>query len=252
MERQSSPTRSVERALEILECFLDQDELILLEISERTGLSGSTVLRILSALQEHDFIIKNPINKSYRLGKKIQWLAERMPGENHDELRETAYPFMKEMNERYNEDVRLFVPQGNSKLCIESVESQRELRQVVQVGTRHDLVRGAAGKIILAYMSETERKKLIPDTRKWDTLDEVKNQGYALSNGEREEGLFGLAVPVFGENGELAAAASISGPTVRFNNENLEDKICSMVQMGKRITEAWGKKLIPYNSGTDI
>ena len=59
MEKQNSPTRSVERALEILECFLDKEEMILLEIAERTGLSSSTALRILTALQEHDFVVKN-------------------------------------------------------------------------------------------------------------------------------------------------------------------------------------------------
>ena len=37
MEKQNSPTRSVERALEILECFLDKEEMILLEIAERMG-----------------------------------------------------------------------------------------------------------------------------------------------------------------------------------------------------------------------
>lgn len=241
MDRQSSPTRSVERALEILECFLDQDEMILLEISERTGLSGSTVLRILSALQEHDFVMKNPVDKTYRLGRKIQWLADRMPSENHDDLRKTAYPFLREMNEKYNEDVRLFVPQGNTKLCIENVESRRELRQVVQVGTRHDLVRGAAGKVILAYMNEAERKKIYPDESKWSVLETVRIKGYALSSGEREEGLFGLAVPILNPEGELVAAASMSGPTVRFENETLTEKITSMVRMGQRISEAWNR-----------
>ena len=239
MEKQASPTRSVERALDILECFLDYDELILLEISEMTGLSGSTVLRILSALQEHDFIKKNPRDKTYRLGRKIQWLADRIPREIHEDLRRKAYPLLRDMNERFNEDIRLFVPQGNTKLCIESVDSRRELRQVVEVGSRHDLVRGAAGKIILAYMPEEERRKLFPAQEfSAEMLERVRLQGYALSNGEREEGLFGLAVPVFYENGELAAAASMSGPSARFENDSLSDKIEAMRLMGEEISEA--------------
>ena len=35
MEKQNSPTRSVERALNILECFLHKKEMILLEIADR-------------------------------------------------------------------------------------------------------------------------------------------------------------------------------------------------------------------------
>ena len=130
MEKQNSPTRSVERPRNILECFLHKKKMILLEIAERTGLSSSTVLRILCALQEHDFIVKNPQTKKYHLGSKIGWLADMIPSESYDELKKISYPFMAALNEKWNEDIHLFVPDGNSKLCIESVDSTRELRQV--------------------------------------------------------------------------------------------------------------------------
>ena len=133
MEKQNSPTRSVERALDILECFLDKEEMILLEIAEKTGLSSSTALRILCALQEYGFVIKDPQTKKYHLGTKILWLADMVPTESYDELKKIAYPHMVKLNQQYNEDVRLFVQDGNSKLCIESVDSTRELRQVVKV-----------------------------------------------------------------------------------------------------------------------
>ena len=100
MEKQNSPTRSVERALNILECFLHKKEMILLEIAERTGLSSSTVLRILCALQEHDFIVKNPQTKKYHLGSKIGWLADMIPSESYDELKKISYPFMTALNEK--------------------------------------------------------------------------------------------------------------------------------------------------------
>ncbi|MCD8078143.1 MAG: hypothetical protein LUE63_07195, partial [Lachnospiraceae bacterium] len=139
------------------------------------------------------------------------------------------------------EDVRLFVPNGSAKLCIESVDSRRELRQVVEVGSRHDLVRGAAGKIILAYMPEGDRQKLTEGKNSVDYA-EVREKGYALSVGEREEGLFGLAVPILAEDGQLVAAVSMSGPTARFANENLDEKIRSMVEMGKNISREWKKR----------
>lgn len=244
MEKRNSPTSSVERALEILECFLDKDEMILLEIAEKTGLSSSTVLRILAALQEYDFVVRNPQNKTYRLGAKIAWLADRIPCETYEDLKVSSYPYMAEMNEKYNEDVRLFVPSGRAKLCIESVDSRRELRQVVEVGSRHDLVRGAAGKIILAYMPEGDRQKLTEGRNSSVDYEEVREKGYALSVGEREEGLFGLAVPILSDEGRLIAAVSMSGPTARFANENLDEKIQSMVEMGKKISREWKMKTV--------
>ena len=135
-DKQASSSRSVERAMSILECFLDKQEYILLEIAEKTQLSPSTVLRILTALQEHDFVVKNVKSKTYHLGSKISWLAEMIPGKSFEELRSLAYPYMLRINQKYNEDVHLFVHDGKSKLCIEAIDSRRELRQVIRVGSR--------------------------------------------------------------------------------------------------------------------
>lgn len=66
--------------------------MILLEIAERTGLSSSTALRILTALQEHDFVVKNPQNKRYHLGTKLVWLADMVPSKSYDELKRIAVP----------------------------------------------------------------------------------------------------------------------------------------------------------------
>ncbi len=239
MEKQNSPTRSVERALRILECFLDKKEMILLEIAERTGLSSSTALRILNALQEHDFVIKNPQTKKYHLGSKIGWLAEMIPSESYDELKRAAYPFMVSLNEKWNEDIHLFVPDGNSKLCIETVDSTRELRQVIRVGSRHDLLRGAAGKVILSYMTPEERRKVLGDTAAEDrTYELVREKGYALSMGEREEGLCGLASPIMDKNGRLSATISMSGAMARFVN-SLEEKEAEIIRVGKEISARW-------------
>lgn len=108
------------------------------------------------------------------------------------------------------------VPDGCSKLCVESVESERELRQVVKVGTRHDLQRGAAGKVILSFMTPAERIKVGCGEEQDCTLyDKIRESGVAISDGEREDGLFGIAVPILDRDGNLVAAISISGPTAR-------------------------------------
>ena len=239
MDQKNSPTRSVDRAIAILECFLEKDEMILLEIAERTGLSSSTALRILNALLEKDFIAKNNQMKTYRLGSKILWLAEHAKEDSYEELIHITLPSMIELNEKYNEDIRLFVPLGDSKLCIKSVDSRRELRQVIKEGSRHDLLRGAAGKVILTYMKESDRRRILTDGFDLSFIPEVLQQGYALSIGEREEGLCGISVPILDSNDHLCGAVSMSGPTVRFENSSLDEKIRDMVAMSQRIHKAW-------------
>ncbi|MBP5292078.1 MAG: IclR family transcriptional regulator [Lachnospiraceae bacterium] len=236
-DKQASSSRSVERAMNILECFLDKQEYILLEIAEKTQLSPSTVLRILSALQEHDFVVKNVKSKTYHLGSKISWLAEMIPSKSYDELRSVAYPYMLKINQKYNEDVHLFVHDGKSKLCIEAIDSRRELRQVIRIGSRHDLLRGAAGKIIIAHLSSQMRRQCLGEMDVDDAFyDEIRSVGIALSDGEREEGLFGIAVPVLDSEGQILGALTLSGPSVRFKTESLETMKADMKKAGADIS----------------
>ena len=243
MENGSSPVRSVERALDILDCFIDHEVLNLRAISDITGLSSSTALRILNAFSEHGYIVKNCQDKTYKLGPKILWLSKNVPEQVYDELREIASSYLTALSQEFNEDVRLFVEDGIYKLCIESIESTRELRQVVNVGTRHDLQRGAAGKVILSYMSHAQRKAIIGNEFSDELWDRIREDGYALSNGEREEGLSGIAVPIFGEGDNLLAAISMSGPTARFQNGNLEKMKAAIIKTGKAITDEVRRKL---------
>jgi DNA-binding IclR family transcriptional regulator len=144
---------------------------------------------------------------------------------------------MLKINQKYNEDVHLFVHDGKSKLCIEAIDSRRELRQVVRIGSRHDLLRGAAGKVIIAHLSPQMRRQSLGVTDLDDAFyDEIRSAGIALSDGEREEGLFGIAVPVLDGEGQILGALSLSGPSVRFKTEILDKMKADMKKAGEDIS----------------
>lgn len=237
MENKLSPTRSVERALEILDCFLAEDELTLNEVSEKTKLSPSTVYRIMQTMQKKHFIDRDEVSKKFSIGNKINKLANTDDKDVNVELKKAAYSYMSKLNDKYNENVRLYILDGSYKLCIEAIESTRDFRVVIKAGERHTVVRGAAGKIFLAYMDEEERKKLIKDTNiTIESLNKIKENGYALSLGEREEGLVGIAAPIFNKEGNVLASLSVSGPAARFINEEMSDKINDLVICCKGIS----------------
>ena len=241
MENKSSPTRSVERALEILDCFLVEDELTLNEVSEKTKLSPSTVYRIMQTMQKKSFIERDEISKKFTIGNKINKLANSTLKDQNVELRKVTYPFMSKLYDKYNENIRLYILDGSYKLCIEAIESTRDFRVVIKAGERHTVIRGAAGKIFLSYMDEESRKKLIKDTNITDdALNKVKENGYALSLGEREEGLVGIAAPIFNKEGIVTASLSISGPAARFINEEMSDKINDIVNCCEEISSKLG------------
>jgi DNA-binding IclR family transcriptional regulator len=243
MEGKNSPTRSVDRALEILECFLEHKELTLTQISERTNLSPSTTHRIISTLQSKHFVEKDTDSKKFFLGSKISQLSTKLPSDTYEGLKKVSYGYMLKLNEKYNENIRLFILDGEYKLCIAVVESTHSLRQIIKLGEKHLLIRGAAGKVFLAYMDEHNRNEIIKNTRLNNSVfEKIIEKGYALSVGEREEGLVGIASPIMDSYGKLVGVVSLSGPSVRFINEEMTDKINDTIKMANDISKDLGYK----------
>ena len=54
-----------------------------------------------------------------------------------------------------------------------------------------------------------------PDKEHLEELQTVRRRGWASSSGEREAGVASVSAPVFGPDGRIAAAVSLSGPASR-------------------------------------
>lgn len=243
MPEQKSTTRSIERALDILECFLsDGHALSLMEISEKTNLSPSTTHRILNSLLNRHFLERNDENKKFYLGSNIAKLGNISLKSIDENLNEIARPFMLELRDKYNENVSLYVLDKENKLCIERIQSTRTLRQIINVGDRLTISKGSVGKLFLAYMDENKQKEFFArhNDIKLEDLMKIKEKGFAFSNGEREEGLVGIASPIYSVKGEVIAALSLSGPSIRFLNEELTDKINDNIKTADKISNALG------------
>ena len=130
----------------------------------------------------------------------------------------------------------------NHRVCLDRIETTHPLRRVLHVGDRLPLTKGAGGKILLAWMSEKEKQQNgVLDSQIVTTeLIKIKQTGFAVSNGEREEGVAAIAAPIFKASGQLTAALSMSGPTVRFTQELIDKMIPHVVKTAKDISSALG------------
>jgi len=229
--------RSAERMLDILECLSSGKSVSLVEVAQAVQLPKSTAFRLLQTLEERRYLVRDESTKLFSLGSKVGELVEGYYGGRFDLLRCAATRSLIELSEKYNEAVRLFVRDGGFKLCIEAIESTREVRHIVTVGERHDLIRGAAGKVLLAHMPLPERLSVAEGYELEKQLEKVREDGYAISVGEREESLVGIAAPIFASTGEVIAAVSLSGPSARFLTEDISEKIKDTVACGTAIQE---------------
>jgi len=241
MQENDTTVRSVLRALDILDAFAPGHfDLTLTEIAHRIGLSMSTTSRLVQTLESRSYLARSSETQRYSLGSRITQLGAL--GFSNVDLRKVALPFMQSLNETYDEGVSLYLPQGDERVCVERIESRQALRRVINIGDRHPLTRGAAGRVLLAYMPKDKRAELLkgdPFTTE-EALNELRHAGYTVSLGEREEGVSSIAAPIIDARGIVVAALAMSGPSVRFSGSGFSDMVAKVKRHADSISAALG------------
>lgn len=230
MEDRKLTVRSVERALDILLCFTTNVDLGLTEIAGKIGLHKSTVHRLLSTLEERGFVSRDAATEKYRLGMKIWELSTHLS--RSDDPAVILLPAMEKVRDRLGETVSLYLREGKERLRIQAVQSNQAIRRVAQVGARLPLYVGASSKVLVAYASAEEQRKLLedPEWPAWidcnnymEQLQEILASGYAMSFEEREPGAAAISVPIANRQGIVTAALSVSGPVNRLSIDTLHE-----------------------------
>ncbi len=250
-----SGIRSVQRALDILNCFTwEKKELSLTEIASLIGLPKSTTSRMLSTLTTNGYLQRDDLHGKYRLGTRLFYLGSIV--KESFELRTIAKPVMTKLRDETKETVNLYIQEGTRRVCIDQVEGVLSVRRLVRIGEQFPLWLGASGKVLLAYGSETIRQVVYREAMaltgnlNMDVLSAelagVMDKGYAISHGEREAGVSSIAAPVFDWNGQVMAAITISGPTTRFTPEKIAEWIPLIIQRAEEISAelGWSKRIV--------
>src|SRR5436305_1902927 len=140
----------VARALDVLDAFRDSEELGLSDICERVNINKTRAFRLLCTLADRGYVEKTGDGNHYRLGVK---LFERAANVRRD-LKEVAQPFMRTLQERFNETVNLGILHGAEVLYIDIVESSRAFRMAAGVDSRRPIASTSTGKAMLADMPD--------------------------------------------------------------------------------------------------
>lgn len=238
--------RSVERAFLILKAFTrDNYKLTLSEIAERIKLPVTTTLRLANTLEGLNLLSRHE-DRTYSLGNQLYLLGSIAKANFRPQ--QVIYPYMKVIRDNTKEAVSLYGIEGEERVCYEHVESLLTMRCVMRVGDRAPLWAGAGGKALLAFLGEEatsrELEKAHPITsttifnpdnlRK--NLAEIRTLGYAISWGEREEGILSIAIPIFNRRGEILFSFSLAGPASRFTEEIAKSLIPEIQRMCREIS----------------
>ncbi|WP_029047985.1 IclR family transcriptional regulator [Cupriavidus sp. amp6] len=198
----SSGVAVLDRAFAILGAFgPNDDRLTLTELSRRTDMYKSTVLRLLGAL-EHGGFIRKLDDGQYAIGPQPLRLAAIY--QRSFRVGPVIEPLLEQLSRELGETASFYVRQGDRRLVLYRVEPARAVRVAIGVGDEFPIDRGASGKVLLAF-SETSDER-------WH---EVRERLWAVSYGERESETAAASVPVFSAMGQLVGALTLSGPKQR-------------------------------------
>lgn len=245
---------SILRALQILECFTDNEtEWTLKALVEQLGLPTTTVFRQVSTLTDRKYLEQDPVRKSYRVGPRLLQLSSAILGQS--DLRRVARPELERLSNTVEETINLSVLLEHDIFYLDKVETHRSIVCNTQVGSRAPAYATSGGKVMLACQSTAyiddycvwmaeEAHSLTGNTitdpeRLREELAQARTHGYAMDNGEIEAGLICVAAPIYDMNRKVAAAVSVSGPDYRMK-EDQEVMIREVRKAAERISRLLG------------
>ncbi len=225
---------SVARAFAILDLFSEsRPHLSAGDVAQELSLNNVTAHRFLHSLEAAGALV--PVSRgTYRLGHLFVDLARRVT--SHRALAETVQPVLDRVSDRLNESAMATVFEGDTVICLATTVPKRHLFVDLRPGMRLEAYCTSQGKVWLASLETKTLTKLLDQMQlkgltsrtitSRDMLEQeivaVREQGYAINDEEREEGLRTIAVPVVGHDGQMITGLSVYGPVTRMNNEALE------------------------------
>ena len=222
---------SVERASDVLFCLARAGgPKGVTAVASELGISKAVVHRILTSLVRRDLVAADSATRLYSLGPAVLGLAAAYRAQL--DIRVLALDTMRSLVEATQETSTLSVLHNGRRVYVDQVTPSREVRMTVEVGSSFPLHAGASSKAFLAWLSEQRRREYLQtrlealteatiiDPRELEReLTRIREQGFAVSMGERQQGAGSVAAPLLDEQMHPVAVLSVCGPQQRFKSE---------------------------------
>jgi DNA-binding IclR family transcriptional regulator len=223
--------KSISRAAEILSCLRDGKNSVT-EIAQYCELSKPTVSRLLQALEKSNLSIRDPVHRKYFIGSLLNLLVAN-PKTTHLNLITLSMEEMNRLSKMCGETIILGVLVGIQNIRLHMIPSIHNIR--VYDDDNFSLTsQNLQGAAIKATLSQLERRELASvmdhiqsksmtknsgfDKKQFlSQLNQIREQGYAMSRGEKFAGALAISVPV--KRYHLPAALSVVGIESRIESK---------------------------------
>ncbi|MFM0514151.1 IclR family transcriptional regulator [Paraburkholderia sp. RL17-373-BIF-A] len=219
----NKPVRSVDRAVDIILAFIDSPVLGIGELQQRLDLPRPTLYRMVTALEQKGLVSSFGEPRRYRLGQKVLELSRAW--QRSFDLVEISRPLLDRLRDACDETVMLFVPNSSKeRILVHESRSSQPLHYSRPSGYVAPLTKGAAGKVILAFLSDAQLEDALASISEQERkrklrmeLERVRKERICIASGEVIQGAVSVAAPIFGHDAVVMGAVAIVGPELRMN-----------------------------------
>ncbi|WP_328441628.1 IclR family transcriptional regulator [Streptomyces sp. NBC_00457] len=230
----SGKVQSLERAIALLQATADSapggDTAS--NLATRCGLNRATAWRLLSTLEQHGLVERDPAGSRYTIGFTVARMASAA---GFDGLIRRAHGTLRRVSEQTGETANLAVVQQLGLTYIDEVTPPVVL-SAKWLGRQVPLHATSTGKALLAWLPKEEAESLLTEPltaftdttvtergRLWEECARTRERGYSVCAGEMERNLYGVSAPVLGSRGRPFAVVSIWGPQDRVTEARFAD-----------------------------
>lgn len=231
---------AVETTLDIVNAIQALEDSGITDIATELDLPKSTVFNHVRTLEQSKYIVGGGAD-GYRLG--LKFLDHGIQARNNLEVFDASSPAMEQLAEETGLAVWLAVEEYGEVVCIRREFGERAVPTRGEIGRRLNMHSSSLGKAILAHLSSERVEDIIeayglpkrtentvsdPQTLR-DELETIREQGYALNDGESTEGLRAVASPIFSES-EITGAICVAGTRSHMDGEYFEAELPARVK----------------------
>lgn len=233
---QSSGVGVLDKAVRVLTA-LEAGPAALAELVSRSGLARPTAYRLAVALEHHRLVVRDGQGR-FTLGPRLAELGGQL---RIDPVEQAAGAVLARLRDITNESAQLYRRTGDVRRCVAAAERSSGLRDTVPVGAELPMTAGSAAQVLLAWEPPEETERLVSAAKfSASTLTTVRRRGWAESVAERESGVASVSAPVFGPDGSVVAAVSVSGPLDRLSRQPGRLHAAHVVGAGRALSRAAG------------
>jgi DNA-binding IclR family transcriptional regulator len=243
--------KSVAAALDLLDCFVEDEELGVSEVARRLGVAKSTAHRLLTTLASRGLIEQSTRTGRYRLGLHLFELGHLAL--TRLDLRRESRTLLEELREISGWTVHLAIAQGADTLFLERLPTLRGMQAMEEFRRRWPLHATSSGKAICAFDPEAAQARTAAGFPSFTThtinsqaafradLAGIRKRGYATAREELMYGLASVAAPVLDPQGVARAAVSITGSVTELG-DHADRQARMVVAASARLTKMLQRK----------